>query len=159
MQVISVGTLTKILVNNISHPLPTPPPQGMLSFDDQMHIYTRKTIYLHLSTLHWEGGRGDYAQIVLLKMTTVALNYSSVIFCTFCKVSQLLMTSIVAMLGIYKWPPQAVTFINLNRYFWCCTFCAIKSYITLQSDTWTSCWTASSENLESQEHLSIIYLN
>ena len=39
MQVISVGTLTKIQVNNLPHPLP---PQAMLSFDDQMNIYTRK---------------------------------------------------------------------------------------------------------------------
>ena len=55
----------------------------MLSFDDQMHIYTRKTIYLHLSTLYWEGGRGgrgDYAQIVPLQITIVVLNDSLVIF-------------------------------------------------------------------------------
>ena len=53
MQVKSVGTLTKILVNNLP---PPPPPQAMLGFDDQTHIYTRKTTYLHLSTLYWGGG-------------------------------------------------------------------------------------------------------
>ena len=59
MQVISVGTLTKIQVNNLPHSLPPPPPpQAMLSFDDQTHIYTRKTIYLHLPTLYWGGGGG-----------------------------------------------------------------------------------------------------
>ena len=35
----------------------------------QTHIYTRKTTYLHLSTLYWGGG-GDYTQIVPLKITT-----------------------------------------------------------------------------------------
>ena len=79
MQVISVGTLTKILVNNLPHPLP---PQGMLSFDDRTHIYTRKTIYLHLSTLYCGGGGGGYAQIVALKLTIIVLNYSLVIFWT-----------------------------------------------------------------------------
>ena len=40
-----------------SPPTPSPPPPAMLSFDDQRHIFTRKTIYLHLSTLYWgEGG-------------------------------------------------------------------------------------------------------
>ena len=74
MQVKSVGTLTKILVNN--SPPPSPPPRkAMLSFYDQTHIYTRKTIYLHLSTLYWEGRGGDYAQIV-------PLNDSLVIFWT-----------------------------------------------------------------------------
>ena len=29
-------------------PPPLPPPQAMLGFDDQTHIYTRKTIYLQL---------------------------------------------------------------------------------------------------------------
>ena len=81
MQVISVGTLTKILVNNLPHPpSPPPPPQAMLSFDDHMHIYARKTIYLHLSILYW--GRGDNAQIVPLKITLVVLNDSLVIFWT-----------------------------------------------------------------------------
>ena len=63
-------------MNNLPHPLP---PQAMLSFDDQMHIYTRKTFYLHLSTLYWGGG-GDYAQIVPLKITIVVPNDSLVIF-------------------------------------------------------------------------------
>ena len=159
MQVISVGTLTKILVNNISHPLPTPPPQGMLSFDDQMHIYTRKNYLPTFVNIALGGREGGLRSNCALKNDYSSTKLFFGDFLYICKVSQLLMTSIVAMLGIYKWPPQAVTFINLNRYFWCCTFCAIKSYITLQSDTWTSCWTASSENLESQEHLSIIYLN
>ena len=53
----------------------------MLSFDDQTHIYTRKTTYLHLSTLYW-GGRGDYPQIVPLKITIVVPNDSLVIFWT-----------------------------------------------------------------------------
>ena len=52
MQVISVGTLTKILVNNVPTPPPPLPPQAMLSFDDQTHIYTKKTIYLHLATFY-----------------------------------------------------------------------------------------------------------
>ena len=83
MQVISVGTLTKILVNNL--PPPPFPPKAMLSFDDQMHIYTRKTIYLHLSTLYWGGrggggGGGDYTQVVPLKITIVVLNDSLAIF-------------------------------------------------------------------------------
>ena len=78
MQVISVGTFIKILVNNLPNPLPL---QAMLSFDDQTYIYTRKTIYLHLSTLYWEGG-GDYAQIVPLKITIVVPNDSLVIFWT-----------------------------------------------------------------------------
>ena len=51
----------------------------MLSFDDQTHIYTRKTTYLHLSTLYWGGG-GNYAQIVPLKITIVVANDSLVIF-------------------------------------------------------------------------------
>ena len=80
MQVIGVGTLTKILVNN--SPPPHPSPQAMLSFDDQTHIYTRKTIYLHLSTLYCGGGGGggDYAEIVPLKITIVVPNNSLVIF-------------------------------------------------------------------------------
>ena len=70
MQVKSVGTLTKILVNN--PPLALPPPQAMLSFDDQTHIYTRKTTYLHLSTLYWGGGGGGLRSNCALKN-----NYSS----------------------------------------------------------------------------------
>ena len=70
MQVISVGTLTKTQVNNFP-PLPLPL-EAVLSFDDQTHIYARKTIYLHLSTLYWGGGgKGDYVQIVPLKITIV----------------------------------------------------------------------------------------
>ena len=81
MQVKSVGTLTKLLVNNLR---PPPSPQAMLSFDDQTHIYTRKTIYLHFSTLYWGGGGGggNYAQIVPLKITIVVPNDSLVIFWT-----------------------------------------------------------------------------
>ena len=82
MQVKSVGTLTKILVNNLP---PPPSPQAMLSFDDQTHIYTRKTTYLHLSTLYWGGGGeggGDYSQIVPLKITIFVANDSLVIFWT-----------------------------------------------------------------------------
>ena len=57
LQVINIGTLTQILVNNLPPPPPPPLPQAMLSFDDQRHIHTRKTIYLHLSALYWgEGG-------------------------------------------------------------------------------------------------------
>ena len=56
-------------------PPPPLPPQAMLSFDIQTHIYTRETIYLHLSTLYWGGG-GDYAQIVPLKITIVATRNS-----------------------------------------------------------------------------------
>ena len=70
----------------------------MLSFDDQTYIYTRKTTYLHLSTMYWGGGggRGDYAQIVPLKPTIVVANDSLVIFFGgFSQVSQLLLTSIV----------------------------------------------------------------
>ena len=68
-------------------PPPPPLPQAMLSFDDQTHIYTRKTIYLHLLTLYWGGGggrwgKGDYTQIVPLKITIVIPNDSLVIFCT-----------------------------------------------------------------------------
>ena len=51
----------------------------MLSFDDETHICTRKTIYLHLSTLCL-GGRGDYAHIVPFKITIVVLSDSLVIF-------------------------------------------------------------------------------
>ena len=76
-------------------PSPPSPPQAMLSFDDQTHIYTRKTIYLHLSTLYWGGVEADYAQIVPLKITIVVLNDSLVIFGQFSLVSQLLLTSIV----------------------------------------------------------------
>ena len=54
MQVINVGTLAKIPVNNLPHPLPP----SNVEFDDQTYIYTRKTIYLHLSTLYWGGGGG-----------------------------------------------------------------------------------------------------
>ena len=35
-----------------SPPPPSPPPQAMLNFDAETHIYTRKTIYLYLSTLY-----------------------------------------------------------------------------------------------------------
>ena len=54
-----------------SPPPPLPPPQAMLSFDDQTHIYTRKTIYLHFSTLYWGGGGGLRSNCALKN------NYSS----------------------------------------------------------------------------------
>ena len=37
---------------------PLPPSQAKLSFEDQTHFYTRKTIYQHFSTLCWGGGWG-----------------------------------------------------------------------------------------------------
>ena len=52
MQVISFGTLTQILVNNLPHPLPL---QAMLRFDDQDKLFTY--ICQHCMV----GGRGDYA--------------------------------------------------------------------------------------------------
>ena len=55
MQVISVGTLTKVHANNLPHPLP-PPPQAMLSFDDQTHIYTRE-LFTYICQ-HCIGGGG-----------------------------------------------------------------------------------------------------
>ena len=47
----------------------SPPPFPPFPSPHQTHIYTRKTIYLHLSTLYWRGGGGeggDCAQIVSL---------------------------------------------------------------------------------------------
>ena len=52
----------------------------MLSFDDQTHIYTRKTICQHC--IGGEGGGGVYAQIVPLKITIEVPNDSLVIFWT-----------------------------------------------------------------------------
>ena len=71
LQVISFRTLTKILVNNLPHPSS---PQAMLSFDDRTRIYTRKTIYLHLSTLYWGGGGGGGG---LRSNCGLKINYSS----------------------------------------------------------------------------------
>ena len=104
MQVKSVGTLTKILVNNP----PPPPPQAMLSFDDQTHIYTRKTNYLHLSTLYWRGGeRGDYAQIVLL-------NDSLTIFTSVPTTFDLHCTYIESFLTIFG---QCINVLNYNNKY------------------------------------------
>ena len=57
----------------------------MLGFDDQTHIYTRKTTYIHLSTLYWGGGgggggEGGNGEIVPLKITMVVANDFLVIF-------------------------------------------------------------------------------
>ena len=81
MKVISVGTLTKILVNNLPHP---PSPQARLSFEDQTHIYTKKLLtYICQHCIGGGGGgRGNNNQIVPLKITIVVLNYSLVIFWT-----------------------------------------------------------------------------
>ena len=80
MQVISVGTLTKIQVNNLPHPLPL---QAMLCFDNQMHIYTKKNYLptvVNIVLGGGGGGGGDYVQIKPLKITIVVLNDSLVIF-------------------------------------------------------------------------------
>ena len=96
-------------------------------FDDQMHIYTRKTVYLHLATLYWGegglrshcvGGEGGLRSNCALKITIVVVNDSLVFFFQFSKVSQLLLTSTVGLTSAKMetmWPVEKKSNLSIAR--------------------------------------------
>ena len=83
MQVIGVGTLTKILVNNSPPPHPSPP-SNVEFWWPNAHLYKKNYLPTFVNIVlrggGGGGGGGDYAEIVPLKITIVVPNNSLVIF-------------------------------------------------------------------------------